>query len=122
MSDNTMAAAPEEREIVGTCPEIIVEGTAEEPYFSIRYIDSKDGMCYVGFGSYCLENVFQWLKEYFGRDRAYIVDPEELRPKGRWKDVHLPNGETAYRCTNCRTTWDDKTKACPNCGAKMEET
>ena len=47
------------------------------------------------------------------------LEPEELRQRAMWQEVILPDGSVAYRCTNCETTWDDKTKACPNCGAKM---
>ena len=71
---------------------------------------------------------------------APIIDPEDLRPKGRWEDG---------RCSNCKeeassTSWDEPvydydweenlryshtetnteyllTTYCPNCGAKMED-
>lgn len=53
-------------------------------------------------------------------DEAPTIDPESLRPKGRWdtKDMH--------KCTNCGVVaisdeWQYlHTKFCPNCGAKME--
>lgn len=67
-----------EMQFAGTSPQIIVEGTAEKPYYNIMYLDAEDGTDYVGFGSYDLENVFGWLKEYFGEDRAKIVDGETV--------------------------------------------
>lgn len=44
---------------------IIVEGTPEKPYYNIWYFDPADGECHIGFGSYCLDNVFNWLAEEF---------------------------------------------------------
>lgn len=68
-----------------------------------------------------------WLKKCF--DEAPTIDPESLRPKGRW-GVHRESeiSKTVY-CTNC---WKDfyihrkgelqidTQPYCPNCGAKME--
>lgn len=59
---------------------------------------------------------------------APTIDPEELRPKGRWE----MRGGKLY-CTHCgkraavardsEDFWYTKgTPACPNCGAKMEVT
>ena len=44
---------------------IIVCGTPEKPYFNILYFDPCDKTYHVGFGSFCLEYVFQWLNEEF---------------------------------------------------------
>lgn len=44
---------------------IIVEGTAEKPYYSILYHDPKRKEYFNGYGSYNLAYVFQWLKEEF---------------------------------------------------------
>lgn len=45
------------------------------------------------------------------------IDPEELRPKGRWEwDERFHD----YACSECHN-WDLKTpNYCSNCGAKME--
>lgn len=59
-----------------------------------------------------------WLKKCF--DEAPTIDPETLRPKGRWN-------AKGY-CTNCgnRCIGNDyeewRTKYCPYCGAKMKGT
>lgn len=140
MMEETLKAVCDEKEqrIEGTFPEIIVEGTAGKPYFCIRYIDRNDGECYVGFGSYYLENVFNWLKEYFGPERACVVDPEELRPKGRWVDGHCSEcGIEALSSALDEPIYDydweenlqfshtethieyHETNFCPNCGADM---
>lgn len=44
---------------------IVVEGTPGKPYYNIWYFDPADGECHIGFGSYCLDNVFNWLAEEF---------------------------------------------------------
>ena len=44
---------------------IIVDGTAHKPYYSILYFDPTDKEYHIGFGSYYLGYVFQWLSEEF---------------------------------------------------------
>lgn len=44
--------------------EIIVHGTADKPYFEIKYHEVGKSYDNVGFGSYILENVFKWKEEY----------------------------------------------------------
>ena len=43
---------------------IIIEGTAEKPYYEILYHEVGKSYDNVGFGSYILENVFKWKEEY----------------------------------------------------------
>lgn len=43
---------------------IIVTGTKEEPYFEILYHLIGDADDRIGFGSYCLTNVFNWREQY----------------------------------------------------------
>lgn len=43
---------------------IIVEGTKEEPYFEILYHLLGEDDDRIGFGSYCLANVFNWREQY----------------------------------------------------------
>jgi hypothetical protein len=55
---------------------IIVDGTAEKPYYSILYFDPTDREYHIGFSSYYLEYVFQWLSEEFEIvGDAYFNDP-----------------------------------------------
>ena len=43
---------------------IIVSGTKEEPYFEILYHLLGEDEDNIGFGSYCLANVFNWRERY----------------------------------------------------------
>lgn len=43
---------------------IIVEGTKEKPYFEILYHEVGKDYDIVGFGSYDLNNVFDWKEQY----------------------------------------------------------
>ena len=52
-------------------------------------------------------------------DRQPTIDPESLRPSGKWKD-----GGYVVWCLNCGEPYLPACKGykyCPNCGAKMEE-
>ena len=51
------------------------------------------------------------------------IDPESLRPKGRW----VPLGQIVrsplvknYKCSECEHKEHGGLNYCPNCGAKME--
>ena len=125
----TLTAVTEDKtKIVGAFPQIIVTGTADNPYYEIMYYEFADGEIHVGYSSYDLDCVFWFLEEYFGETRARIVDPESLRPKGRW-EKHMEfdfkacrDFQAGFRCSCCGV-WKlniDNLKYCPNCGAKME--
>ena len=43
---------------------IIVSGTKEEPYFEILYHRLGENDDRIGYGSYCLTNVFNWREQY----------------------------------------------------------
>lgn len=43
---------------------IIVEGTKEKPYFEILYHEIGKDYDNIGFGSYDLNNVFDWKEQY----------------------------------------------------------
>ena len=45
--------------------QVIVRKIKEKPYFEILYFDNQDKCFHIGFGSFCLEYVFQWLAEEF---------------------------------------------------------
>ena len=53
---------------------------------------------------------------------ATTIDPESLRPKGRWENYpsHMHR-----RCSICKVEWEKprfniRANYCPNCGAKMD--
>jgi hypothetical protein len=54
---------------------------------------------------------------------APTIDPESLRPKGRWvmKEtmIRSPFAKNAY-CSECLWETAQDYNFCPNCGAKME--
>lgn len=45
--------------------EIVVHGTKENPYYEIEYFDLSDNEIHIGFGSYKLDIVFEYLEKYF---------------------------------------------------------
>lgn len=48
-----------------TSAQIIVTGTKEKPYYEIKYREvGKEDYC-IGYSSYFLDNVFEWLEECF---------------------------------------------------------
>lgn len=72
-----------------------------------------------------------WLKKCF--DEAPTIDPESLRPEGRWVRDHTYQGKhkECYVCSVCNhwQKWSRKhenaekmkyMRYCPFCGAKME--
>ena len=57
---------------------IIVSGTAENPYYEIMWFNYMDGQYHIGYGSYNLDFVFQWLSECFEIEDAPTVDAVEV--------------------------------------------
>lgn len=102
---------------------IIVGGTPEKPYYDILYFDPVDGKCHIGFGSYHLDYVFQWIAEEFE-----VTEPcDDVEPvrHGRWGIVEDEYGGYV-KCSVCGdefTSWEGDcaiTRYCPSCGAKMD--
>lgn len=46
-------------------PEIVVRGTAENPYYMVLYFDVSDKKWHLGYGSKYLDTVYRWLDERF---------------------------------------------------------
>lgn len=111
---------------------IFVSGTVDKPYYEILYLDTSDGTCHIGFGSYCVEYVFKWLSEEFE-----IIETEpsaDVAPvvHGKWKPVryttHCSCGKSYetyhFLCTACNHVAYAQPyglKYCPHCGAKMDK-
>lgn len=111
---------------------IFVSGTVDKPYYEILYLDTSDGTCHIGFGSYCVEYVFKRLSEEFE-----IIETEpsaDVAPvvHGKWKPARYTtycscgkSYETYhYLCTACNHVAYAQPyglKYCPNCGAKMDK-
>ena len=56
-------------------------------------------------------------------DRQPTIDPESLRPHGRWIQVESAWGKKQLECSCCGSKWPEYARFfayCPICGAKME--
>ena len=52
------------------------------------------------------------------------IDPESLRPHGRWIQAESAGGQAQQECSCCGSKWPEYAKFfayCPYCGAKMED-
>ena len=124
---------------------IIVEGKLEKPYFSILYFDPADKDFHIGYSSYYLGYVFNWLNENFEIVEDGNFALSALRPvsreqvkkvwRGEWRDLHGDKlvgiddvGQDVYRhyhysvCKKCGKGIAAKSNFCPYCGdAKTDE-
>lgn len=55
----------EKQKIKTPFAQIIVTGPHEAPYYQIMYYDPTDKEIHIGFASYYMKFVFDWLKEEF---------------------------------------------------------
>lgn len=62
---------------------IIAEGTAENPYYSILYYDPTKKEYCIGYSSYSIGNVFNWLSEWFEIVESPEADAVEV-VHGEW--------------------------------------
>ena len=58
-------------------------------------------------------------------ETAPTIDPEDLRPRGRWEPVDHDGSWRVDKCSICHrrmhyVNYDQPYQYCPNCGAKME--
>ena len=62
---------------------MIIDGSREKPYFSILYFDPADKDFHIGYSSYYLDYVFNWLNENFEivEDGNFAISA--LRPVSR---------------------------------------
>lgn len=118
---------------------MIVGGNQEKPYFSILYFDPIDRDFYVGYSSYCLDYVSNWLNEEFeiAEDENFII--AALRPVSReqvekewmgyWihEEIQSNQSTTGYfkisscECSKCGCHVQQEANFCPNCGAPMTD-
>ena len=102
---------------------IVVDGTADKPYYSIEWYDPTKKEYYLGYSSYFIENVFNWLSECFEIVDAPTVDAVEV-VHGRW--VAVPSSDMmtgkAYKCSECGKMryGSFMPNYCQICGAKMD--
>lgn len=51
--------------IKASSAEIVVHRTKDKPYYEIKYFDLSDNEMHIGFSSYKLNIVFEFLDKYF---------------------------------------------------------
>ena len=65
-----------------------------------------------------IRTVYKDLAEFIAS--APTINPDDLRPKGRW----IPHDDEMFglteECSSCHTETCGTSPFCPNCGAKME--
>lgn len=80
MEDNLMNANPSETAKIKTHhARIVVDGTADKPYYSIEWFDPTKKECYLGYSSYHIGNVFNWLSECFEIVETTITNAARIR-------------------------------------------
>lgn len=111
---------------------VIVGGPIEKPCYSIMWWDTIDREYNIGYSSYNLGFVFEWLRECFEVDcsmkHPHEIALDDLIQKGRWRGWHGERmvAEDEYRsfryysCSECDRRTAVKSRYCPNCGAKMD--
>lgn len=62
---NSELAEKQDEKIKVTKAEIVVSGSVLKPYFCIHYKEVGQDYVTMGFGSYHLPFVFEWLARYF---------------------------------------------------------
>lgn len=92
-----------------------------KPYYEIQYI-SENGERNIGYSSYNLDCVSEWLKQYFmpvieTQNHAHWIDCTDY-------ESDFADEEPEYKCSHCNSGghyWTFKFDYCPDCGAKMDE-
>jgi hypothetical protein len=110
-------------------PKIVVNGNVDKPYYSIEYYDTADNTWHIGYGSFELKNVTEWLRTCFDVIKSDVAPVRH----GNWvcnkglvqcnicgfglfpDGYFFENGE----CTHSNEQ-DYRFSYCPNCGAKMD--
>ena len=119
---------------------MIIDGSREKPYFSILYFDPADKDFHIGYSSYYLDYVFNWLNENFEivEDGNFAITA--LRPvsrervekawRGEWVEKPYSTKSERNRVINCKkyicsacnkSNGRKKNNFCPSCGAHMTD-
>lgn len=130
---------------------IVVDGTADKPYYSIEWFDPIKKEYYLGYSSYYIGNVFNWLSECFeivetpktNADRIRAMSDEELAEwmaecnayreyadASQWlpwlQQPAEPKESFKPDCEKCKYRYylslmDIENKACDKCGTEFCE-
>lgn len=117
MNENIVTMTSEEvkpvEKIKAIDPVIIVNtAKTDKPCYSIQYYDLADNTWHIGYSSYNLDYVREWLAECFEPIEADVLPIKY----GHWNDI----GNDVV-CSECGcSAYDGYTSNyCPDCGAKM---
>lgn len=86
--------------------EIINTGTKDKPYYEIKYLDRITGKVHIGYSSYKLDVLSEFIREDFILSR-----------KGHW--MHFAQGDDCSECGYSTGKYESASNFCPNCGADM---
>lgn len=103
MSDMISYSSDEHAKEKVSYAKIVVRGTKEKPYYEIEYYDLCDEKVHVGYGSYNLNFVFDWLNECF--EVVEDVKTKEQKEAGKLKsnlELCENRGLGFERCEKCR--------------------
>lgn len=107
MSEKVVQGNYKADKIKVTSAEIVVHGTADKPYYEIKYYDIADGEWHVGYSSYYLDFVFKWLEECFeivGEIEGDSMSEIKLLPCpfcGGEAELHTDYDTEWIECTQC---------------------
>ena len=76
---------------------IVVDGTAEKPYYSIEWYDHTKNEHFLGYSSYNIDYVFKWLEECFEIVEAPKTNAQKIRAMS---DEAMCNWLFQRDCTN----------------------
>lgn len=74
MNDCVMSEEPKQKIKIRTHFAKIIVNESGEPYYGILYFNPLDKTYYIGFGSYKLSYVRNWLKDEFDVSDRFIND------------------------------------------------
>ena len=88
--------------------EIVVRKIDKKPYYEIKYFDLSDNEYHIGYGSYKLEYVFEWLEQCFE-----IVEKNTNADKIRnMTDEELAKFLSEFSACNVCEYYDPETHRC----------
>ena len=123
------SSSPKKEKFKTPFAQLIVGGEREKPCFSILFFDPNSKEFHIGFSSFSLEYVFNWLDEEFEvvEDENFVLSA--LRPVSR-EQVERMRGEwiedefAISHCSLCGYEQEEPeliTPFCPLCGSPMTD-
>ena len=125
------SSSPKKEKFKTPFAQLIVGGEREKPCFSILFFDPNSKEFHIGFSSFSLEYVFNWLDEEFEvvEDENFVlsalrpVSREQVeRMRAKWITIHDTSDRDWSKCGSCQAELDgleDAYNFCPSCGAPM---